>query len=131
MRASSTPTITSVRISFGISPVRSLNSLPASLDGYAYSHYGRTGVGGWPTYGEDHIPSFPDTPDGEKKKADWERERERRKCTIKRDECFGSATTASGVFKEFAFNKPECGDCGTCLFPTGLVFSPAERTDGQ
>ncbi|KAI0788222.1 hypothetical protein C8Q74DRAFT_1196372 [Fomes fomentarius] len=68
-----------------------------NLDGYAYNFYGRTGNGNWP-------------------KEEWERNR--RKCVIKRDECFGSVRAADGgppkasdIFKEIAFNKPQCGDC--------------------
>ncbi|TFK86284.1 hypothetical protein K466DRAFT_493131 [Polyporus arcularius HHB13444] len=73
----------------------------SSLDGFAYNPYGFRGEGGWPAY-----PADP--PDDEKDKNS---------CTIKREECFdiqgtdGGPPTASEVFKEIAFNKPQCGDC--------------------
>ncbi|RPD56204.1 hypothetical protein L226DRAFT_535831 [Lentinus tigrinus ALCF2SS1-7] len=72
----------------------------SSLDGYAYNPYGRRGEGGWPGYNEDAM-----------------NDPEKHSCTIKRDECFGiqgvngGPPTASEVFKEIAFNKPQCGDC--------------------
>lgn len=80
--------------------------LTASLDGYAYNPYGRRGEGGWPGYSDDDHTS----------------DQDKRSCTIKRDECFeiqganGGSPTASEIFKEIAFNKPQCGDCSAYLF---------------
>ncbi len=111
---------------------------PANLDGYAYNFYGRTGNGHWPMFDEENFPEFSDGDEGSQKKEEWERGR--RKCVIKRDECFGSVRAADGgppkasdIFKEIAFNKPQCGDCGTSswsrvLFLVTIVYlSPHGR----
>ena len=90
--------------------------MAASLDGYAYNQFGQRRI-------EDNFPGF-------ETKSAWkswfpddnmEEERERRKCTIKRDECFGvrgpdgGPPTASEVFKRVAFENVECGDCSGYL----------------
>ncbi|EJF56867.1 hypothetical protein DICSQDRAFT_112435 [Dichomitus squalens LYAD-421 SS1] len=75
----------------------------SSLDGYAYNEYGRRGVDGWPGFD-------PEKYDEEDRKGT------ERKCTIRRNECFGGRSpgkplTASAVFQNIAFDKPHCGDC--------------------
>lgn len=81
----------------------------ASLDGYAYGHYDRKGRSGFPSYTLDNA---------------------RPQCTIKREECFidvkgadGGAPRASDVFKHIAFERPECGDCGTLSPSVGKCSS--------
>ncbi|KAI0741527.1 hypothetical protein C8Q80DRAFT_1273944 [Daedaleopsis nitida] len=85
----------------------------SSLDGYAYNDYGRRGEGGWPTFGIEELPHL----EWPTEKDAWERERDQRKCTIKRDECFGFRLSdgeppkASEIFKQIAFGNTKCGDC--------------------
>nr|VWO99700.1 Uncharacterized protein [Ganoderma boninense] len=74
----------------------------SSLDGYAYNEYGRRGLGGWPGF------------DPEKFNA---KDKYKRTCIIRRDECFSvngladGPPTASAIFQHIAFDKPHCGDC--------------------
>lgn len=68
----------------------------ASLDGYPYTWLGEGRESFHrltPDISSDDLPS----------------------CTIRYDECFEGYSRASDVFKHIAFEKPECGDCGTCL----------------
>lgn len=82
------------------------------------------GTEGWPGYDAKQEVSKGSKGSGAaaaNAKTKLEAEKKKRRCTIQRDECFGlkgadgGPPTASAIFKEIAFNKPKCGDCGTFL----------------
>lgn len=77
----------------------------ASLDGYPYGFVDSEGQTTLPVFSaDDHDNSDSDNSDDD--------ERERVVCTLDFDECFNSASSASDAFKNIAFDKVHCGDCG-------------------